>query len=158
MDALSRVKKFGYAVLLRVLAAMGGAVAAYGATGMFTSGGIMPPNAIVIAGLVMCGASLLAMWASERTLSGVWPALLIAAVPYSLYAIGSWGTAECPPGHPPITPTYSCAPVGTHALAVISPVVVLIGVAALAPDLRMLTRMVRVVGPKEQASLQTGNR
>ena len=48
MDALSRVAKFGYAVLLRTLTAMGGAVAAYGATGMFTSGGIMPPNAIVI--------------------------------------------------------------------------------------------------------------
>jgi hypothetical protein len=89
MDALSRVAKFGYAVLLRTLTAMGGAVAAYGATGMFTSGGIMPPNAIVIAGLVMCGASLLALWASERTLTGVWPALLIAAVPYSLYASGS---------------------------------------------------------------------
>jgi hypothetical protein len=157
MDALSRVAKFGYAVLLRTLTAMGGAVAAYGATGMFTSGGIMPPNAIVIAGLVMCGASLLALWASERTLTGVWPALLIAAVPYSLYAIGSWSATECPPGHPPITPTYSCAPVGSHALAVISPIVALIGVAALVLDLRMLARMVRV-GPKGRAVLQTGSR
>ncbi|MDQ2915509.1 MAG: hypothetical protein M3T56_19970 [Chloroflexota bacterium] len=140
MGALTRLAKFGYAVLLRTLMAVGGAITAYGATGMFTSGGIMPPNMIVIVGLVACGAAALALWSSERTITGIWPALLIAAVPFSLYAIGSFGQDECPQPHPPITPTYSCAPVGTHALAVIAPAVTVVGVATLVLDLRTLTR------------------
>ncbi len=140
MGALTRLAKFGYAVLLRTLMAVGGAITAYGATGMFTSGGIMPPNMIVIVGLVACGAAALALWSSERIITGIWPALLIAAVPFSLYAIGSFGQDECPQPDPPITPTYSCAPVGTHALAVIAPAVTVVGVATLALDLRTLTR------------------
>jgi hypothetical protein len=127
-------------VLLRTLAAVGGAIGAYGATGMFTSAGIMPPNAIVIAGLVAFGASALALWSSERTLTGIWPALLIAAVPFSLWSIGSLGRDECPQPHPPITQTYSCAVVGSHALAFIAPSVTLVGLATLALDLRALTR------------------
>jgi hypothetical protein len=138
--SLTRVAKFGYAVLLRTLMAVGGAIAAYGATGMFTTGGVEPPNAIVIAGLVACGAAALALWSSERTLTGIWTALLIAAVPFSLYSIGSWSQEECPQPHPPLTATYSCAPVGTHALAVIAPAVALVGLAALVLDMRTLTR------------------
>lgn len=134
------VAKLGYGVLLRALTAVGGAVAAYGATGMFTTAGIMPPNAIVITGLAMCAAAALALWSSERTLSGIWPALLIAAVPFSLYAIGSSGADECLEAHPPITATYSCAPVGSHALAVIGPVVTLVGLVTLVLDMRTLTR------------------
>jgi hypothetical protein len=132
--------RFAYAVLLRVLAALGGAIAAYGATGMFTSSGITPPNVIVIAGLAGFGAAALALWSSERTLTGIWPALLVAALPFSLYAIGSWGQAECPEAHPPITPGYSCSPVGSHALAVIGPAVTLVGLATLVLDMRTLTR------------------
>jgi len=137
---LRNVAKFVYAVLLRVLMAVGGAIAAYGATGMFTSAGIMPPNAIVIVGLAAASAAALALWSSERTLTGIWPALLIAAVPFSLYAIGSWGQDECPPDHPPIGSAYSCSPVGSHLLAVIGPVVTLVGLATLVLDMRTLTR------------------
>jgi hypothetical protein len=120
--------------------AVGGAIAAYGATAMFTTAGIMPPNAIVNAGLVACGAAALALWSSERTLTGVWPALLIITVPFSLYALGSGDRDECPQPHPPITASYSCAPVGTHAIAVIGPAVVLVGLATFVLDMRTLTR------------------
>jgi hypothetical protein len=137
--SFTRLARFGYAVLLRTLVAAGGAIAAYGATGMFTTAGIMPPNAIVIAGLAACGVGALALWSSERTLTGIWTALLIAAVPFSLYSIGSWGQQECPQPHPPLTATYRCAPVGTHALAVIAPVVTLVGLATLVLDMRTLT-------------------
>jgi hypothetical protein len=140
MRSLTRVAKFGYAVLLRTLVAMAGAIAAYGATGMFTTAGIMPPNPIVIAGLAGCGAAALALWSSERTVTGIWTALLVAAVPFSLYSIGSLGQDECPQPHPPLTATYSCAPVGSHALAVIAPAVTLVGVATFVLDMRTLTR------------------
>lgn len=132
--------KLGYAVLLRVLAAVGAAIAGYGATGMFTTGGIMPPNAIVVAGLVACGAAMLALLSSERTVTGIWPALLIVAVPFSLYAIGSLGRDECPQPHPPLTQAYSCGPVGSHALAVIAPLVTLAGLVTLVLDIRTFTR------------------
>ena len=138
------VAKLGYALLLRALAAVGGAIALYGAYGMFTTAEVMPPNAIVIAGLAACGAAALALWSSERTLTGIWPALLIAAVPFSLYAIGSWGQDECTVNHPPIGSAYnsafSCSPVGSHALAVIGPAVTLVGLAMLVLDMRTLTR------------------
>ena len=134
------IAKLSYALLLRALMTVGGAIAAYGATGMFTTAGIMPPNAIVNVGLIVCGAGALALWSSERTLTGVWPALLIAAVPFSLYAIGSLGQDECPQPHPPITAVYSCAPTGSHALAVIGPAVTLVGLATLVLDMRTLTR------------------
>lgn len=137
---LTRLARFGYAVLLRTLLAMGGAIAAYGATGMFTTGGITPPNAIVIVGLAAAGAAALALWSSERTLTGIWPALLIAAVPFSLYGIGSLDREECPQPHAPITQLYSCGPVGSHALAVIAPAVTLVGLAILVLDMRTLTR------------------
>ena len=135
-----RVARFGYAVLLRTLMAVGGAIAAYGATGMFTSGGIMPPNIIVIAGLALCVLAALSLRSSEGTVTGIWPALLIAAVPFSLYALGSLDQEECPQPHPPITATYSCAPVGSHAIAVIAPAVALVGLGTAALDMRTLTR------------------
>ncbi len=135
------VAKLGYALFLRALTGVGGAIAAYGATGMFTTAGITPPNAIVIAGLAASGGAALALWSSERTLSGIWPALLIAAVPFSLWAIGSLDRDECSPlTRVPITQRYSCRPVGSHALAVIAPAVTLVGVAILVLDARTLTR------------------
>ena len=106
-----------YSALLRGVATLGGAVTAYGATGMFTSGGVMPPNALVVAG--------------------------ISAVPYSLYALSSFGTTECPQPHPPLTPTYTCAPVGTHALAIVSPLIALLGLALMLLDLRALAGSLR---------------
>ena len=127
-------------MFLRALMAVGGAIAAYGTTGMFTTAGVMPPNAIVIAGLVACGAAGLALWSSERSLTGAWTALLIAGVPFALYGVGAFGRDECPQPHPPLGPTYTCAPVGSHALAVIALAVALLGFAALALDLRALTR------------------
>jgi hypothetical protein len=144
VSGLISVAKFGYAVLIRTLMAVGGAIAAYGATGMFTTGGIMPPNPIVIAGLAACGAAALALWSSERRLTGIWPALLIAAVPFSLYAIGSLDRDECPQPHPPITASYSCSPVGSRALAVVAPAVTLVGLGTLVLDLRSLARGVRL--------------
>jgi len=151
MTVLINVARFAYAVLLRVLAAVGGAIAAYGATAMFTSDGITPPNAIVTAGLVAFGAAALALWSSERTLTGIWPALLIATVPFSLYAIGSLDQAECPQPHPPITQAYSCRAVGSHALAVIGPAVTLVGLAMLVLDMRTLIRG-RGASPRESRS------
>jgi hypothetical protein len=50
VDPARRVLRFAYAVLLRALASIGGAVTAYGATGMFMTGGMMLPNVIVLAG------------------------------------------------------------------------------------------------------------
>src|SRR5438445_813447 len=100
----SSFARLGYALLLRALVAVGGAIAAYGATGMFTTAGITAPNAIVLAGLAASGAAALALWKSERTLTGIWPALLVAAVPFSLYAIGSLDRDECPQWHAPSQP------------------------------------------------------
>jgi len=137
---MRRLLSLAYAVVLRALASIGGAVTAYGATGMFTTAGIMPPNVIVIAGLGLCAAVVLALWSAERRLSGIWPALVLVGVPFSLYALGSWATVECPPGHPPITPTFSCSPVGTHALAVVAPVITLIAAVLFVMDIRALVK------------------
>jgi hypothetical protein len=143
MNRATRAVRFGYAVLLRTLMAVGGAIAAYGATGMFTTGGIQPPNIIVIAGLALCVTAALALKSSERKLTGIWPALLIAAVPFSLYSFGSLSQEECPQPHPPITATYSCAPVGSHTIAVVAPAVALVGLVTLVLDLRTLARGLR---------------
>jgi hypothetical protein len=132
------VAKFGYAVLLRTLTAMGGAVAAYGATGMFTSGGIMPPERDRHRG--------------PRDVRRFTPGTVgVRANAHRRLA----GTADR--GGALLALRDRVAPVGTHALAVISPIVALIGVAALVLDLRMLARVVRV-GPKGRAALQTGSR
>jgi hypothetical protein len=143
MKRATRVVRFGYAVLLRTLLAVGGAIAAYGATGMFTTGGILPPNIIAIAGLALCITAALALKSSEGKLAGIWPALLISAVPFSLYAFGSLSQEECPQPHPPITATYSCAPVGSHAIALIAPAVALVGLVTLGLDVRALARGLR---------------
>jgi hypothetical protein len=131
---------FGYAVLLRALAAIGGALTAYGATGMFTSAGLMPPNALVTTGLLFTFVVVGAIWSRERRLDGVWPALLIAAVPYSLYAFGSLSQTECAPPYQPQTPTYSCAPVGSHAIAAVAPLVTVLALAFLVRDVRALAK------------------
>jgi len=47
---------------------------------------------------------------------------------------------ECPQPHAPLTQLYTCAPVGTHAIAVIAPAVTLIGLATLVLDMRTVTR------------------
>src|SRR3954467_1587399 len=137
---MRRLIAFAYAVLVRTLGAVGGAIAAYGATGMFTTGGIMPPNAIVNIGVLACILVAFALWVRERRLDGLWPALLIVSVPYALYAWGSFAQAECPPNHPPITPEFSCAPVGTHAIAVVAPLIALLGLAMFVRDIQMLAR------------------
>lgn len=138
-----RVLRLIYSAALRGLATLGGAVAAYGATGMFTSGVVMPPNALVIAGLALCVLAGAALWRSERRVTGLWPALLISAIPYSLYALSSLRTTECPQPHPPLTPTYTCAPVGSDALAIASPLLALLGLALLLLDLHATARSVR---------------
>ena len=140
MDAVGRALRFAYAVLLRALVSIGGALTAYGATGMFTTAGLMPPNALVVVGLGVCAAAMLAMWTGERRMDGIWPALLLIGLPYSLYAFGSWSLAECPPDHPPITPTFSCSPVGTHAIAVVAPVITLVALVLLVRDVRAIAR------------------
>jgi hypothetical protein len=142
VTVIRRALRSAFAVLLRVLAAMGGAVAAYGATGMFTSGGLMPPNVIVLAGLAMCGLTVVALAVSERRLDGLWPALLSIGVPNALYALGSWSVSECAPDHSPITSLspLTCSPVGTHAIAIVAPVIALIGLVLLARDIRALAK------------------
>ncbi len=129
-----------FAALLRGLAAMGGATSAYGATAMFTTSGIFPPNPIVLAGIAMCAVVALLLVRTDRSIRGIWPALLIAAVPYTLYAWGSFGVEECPQPHPPITATYFCAPIGTHAIGVVAPVLALAAFALLVADVRALAR------------------
>jgi len=141
---LRRLAAFAYAVLIRALAALSGGILAYGATGMFTSAGVMPPNVIVNVGALGCGLVALALWIGERRLDGLWPAVLIVAVPYALYAWGSFGQAECPPNHPPITSGgFSCAPVGTHAIAVVAPLIAVFGVAMFVRDIQRLALALR---------------
>jgi hypothetical protein len=84
----------------------------------------------------------IAVWSKERRLDGVWPALLIVGVPYALYAWGSWSVSECAPDHPPITSLdpLTCSPVGTHAIAIVAPVIVLIGLGLFVRDLRALAQ------------------
>jgi len=107
---------------------------------MFSTAGFMPPNPIVIAGLAICALTVVVMIASERRIDGVWPGFIVIGLPYSLYAFGSWSSAECPPDHPPITPTFSCSPVGTHAIAVVAPIVVLVALVLLVRDVRALAK------------------
>jgi hypothetical protein len=140
VDVIRRAVGFAVAVLVRALAAIGGAVTAYGAAGMFSTAGIMPPNAIVLIGLGLCAVVIVVLWSSERRLSGIWPALLLVGLPFSLYAIGSWSTAECALDHPPITPSFSCSPVGSHAIAVVTPLIVLIALLLFTRDIRALAR------------------
>ena len=106
------------------------------------TGCLRPPGSCLRtpSGLAACGAAALALWSSERTLTGIWPALLIVAVPLSLSAFGSLSQDECPQPHLPITQLYTCATVGSHALAVIAPAVTLVGLAMLVLDMRTLTR------------------
>lgn len=120
--------------------AIGGALAAYGATAMFTSRGFMPPNALVLAGVLFVIVVLAAMWLKERRLSGIWPALLVSALPYSLYAFGSLAQPECTPPYRDITPEYSCAPVGTRAITVIAPILTLAAATLFVRDVRALAR------------------
>jgi hypothetical protein len=136
VDVIRRAVGFAVAVLVRALAAIGGAVTAYGAAGMFSTAGIMPPNAIVLIGLGLCAVMIPMLWSSEHRLSGIWPALLLVGLPFALYALGSWSTAECAPDHPPITPTFSCSPVGTHGIAVVAPVITLLALVLLVRDVR----------------------
>jgi hypothetical protein len=131
---------FGYAVLLRTLAAVGGALTAYGATGMFTSGGLMPPNGLVSTGLLFTIIVLAALWSKERLLTCAWSALLVAALPYSLYALRGVTQVECAPPYQPITPSYSCATVGSPALAVVAPILTLLALVLLVLDLRVIAK------------------
>jgi hypothetical protein len=57
VDAVRRALRFEYAVLLRALVAIGGATTAYGATGMFSTAGFMPPT--VVAPIVVLVALVL---------------------------------------------------------------------------------------------------
>lgn len=138
MQKTGRLATFGYVVLLRALAAMGGALTGYGATGMFTTGGITPPNALATVGFIFTLVVAAAMWSSERRTAGLWPALLLPAVAYSLYGLGGWAQAECVPPYALITPTHNCAPVGSHAVAVVAPILTLIALTVLVRDLRVL--------------------
>ena len=135
---MKSVASLAFAALVRALAAVGGAVASYGATGMFTSAGVMPPNALVVAGVGLSGLAAFFLWLAERRLGGLWPALLIFGVPFSLYAISSLGIEECPQPHPLLTAAYSCAPVGARALAIIAPVVTALGLALAVSDIRTI--------------------
>lgn len=139
---MRRAAAFTYAVVVRAILAAAGALAAYGATGMFTTAGIMPPNQLVLVGAAAAAVCVAALWVREHRVDGFWVALL-PAVPYALYAFGSWTVAECPPDHPPLTPVYSCAPVGTHAIAVVAPLLAAAGAVLLVRDLRALAASLR---------------
>ncbi len=78
VTAVGRVLQLLYAAFLRALAFIGGAIAAYGATGIFTSSGLMPPNPLVWTGLAATAIVATALWSHERRPSGLWPALAIA--------------------------------------------------------------------------------
>ncbi len=107
---------------------------------MFTTAGIMPPNAVVNVGVLALACVSIALWRRERRLDGLWPALLIIGVPFALYAFGSWSATECPPNPPPQTPEFSCAPVGTHAIGVVAPAIAVLGAALFVRDVRALAR------------------
>ena len=135
---------FAYAVLLRVLLVMGGALAAYGATGIFSSAGIMPPNGLVTGGGLFVLFVAAVLWLKERRLDSLWAAVLLPAIAYSLYALGSWPTPECTPPYEPITPTHSCGPVGTHAIAIVAPILTVVALVLLVRDVRSLARRDRL--------------
>ncbi len=137
---IRRLLGFAYAVLLRTLMAVAGAITFYGATAMFTSAGVEPPNIIVIIGGVGVLAAAIVTWLRERRLDGLWPAILIITVPFALIAFGSWTSAECPPDHPPITQSYSCAVVGSHAIAIVAPFIALAGLVLFVRDIRALAK------------------
>lgn len=138
--AVRRVVRLLYAALLRSLAFIGGAITAYGATAMFTSSGYMPPNAIVVVGLVASLLVAATLWRSELRLTGLWPALVIVGIPYSLVAIGSLGQAECTPPYRPVGSDYWCAPVGTYAIAIVAPVLTVLATVMFVKDIRALAK------------------
>lgn len=137
---LRRAFGFAFAVLIRTVGAIGGAIAFYGATAMFTTAGVMPPSAVVNVGLLALACVSIALWHGERRLDGLWPALIIVGVPFALYSFGSWPATECPPNPPPQTPEFSCAPVGTHAIGIVAPLIVAIGATLFVRDVRALAR------------------
>ena len=107
---------------------------------MFTTAGIMPPNAVMNVGLLALACVSIALWGRERRLDGLWPAFIIIGVPFALYSFGSWSATECPPNPPPQTPEFSCAPVGTHAIGAVAPVIATIGAMLFVRDIHALAR------------------
>ena len=104
-------------VLLQVA---GAAVTWYGAHAMFTTAGIMAPNAVVIVGVLMIAlASLVVMRSQPRPAYGSWLGVALLSVPFVLILMPGPGP-ECPPDHPPLTTTYECVPprpIGLFVLA-----------------------------------------
>jgi len=112
------------AVLLQVAGAL---VTWYGAQAMFTTAGLMPPNLIVIFGvLVIVLASIVAMRSQPPPAVGWWLGVALVSLPFVLIAMPGAGP-ECPPGHPPLTSTYNC--VAPRPLAIFALGVAGVGVA-----------------------------
>jgi len=112
------------AVLLQLA---GGLVTWYGAQAMFTTAGLMPPNLIVIFGvLIIFLASVVAARSQPAPALGWWLGVALVSLPFVLIAMPGAG-AECPPGHPPLTSSYNC--VAPRPLAIFALGVAGIGVA-----------------------------
>ncbi len=62
------------------------------------------------------------------------------AIPYSLYAIGSLGQTECTPPYRPVGSDYSCAPVGSHVIAVVAPALAVLAAVGFVKDIRALAK------------------
>lgn len=98
-------------VVARLLQVAGVLFTSYGATAMFTTDGVKPPNALVLAGVaVIVLAAIVAARTQIDPLTGWWVGLALICLPFVLLTIPSGSGPECPPGHPPLTETYYCVP------------------------------------------------
>lgn len=96
-------------VLARALQVLFALLMAYGATAMFSTAGFQPPNPLVWVGLAgQIAMALAAGRVHGNYASGWWLSLACIALPFLVLSLPSGGD-PCPPGHPPITPDYTCA-------------------------------------------------
>lgn len=127
-----------FTILVRGLQILAGLVTFYGTLGMFTTAGVLAPNAIVIAGLVLVVvAGVLQRRAGSPWTDGLWLYLGAVALPLAMLTLPTWNTPECAPGAGAQTPDNYCIGVGSHAIVVAS---VIASAAAAAFAVRALGR------------------
>ena len=101
---------------LLVLQICAGLLTAYGTFAMISTAGTLPPNSVVVLGLVAAVASGLATARiAGNPYAGWWPSLAALAIPLLLVSLPYLAQVPCPPDHPPLTPTHTCVPPGATA-------------------------------------------
>jgi hypothetical protein len=127
------------AFAFRALQALSGFIVYYGATGMLTTAGLRPPNAIVLMGLAAVGLTTIAASRAERRpLAGLWVAAIVVALPFLLWSIAHFSDTPCPPDHPPLTPAHSCGVPGAPLVLALSGAVLFAAIVGALAELRSL--------------------